>query len=104
MNHASKSMRICSSDFYCLPSHTLTVHRFKDAKELYQGRKYEMFFWDNKACLVVKDTAAKDTGHYRCEVDNPLGRIESTGNLTVYREYGIGHSIFLQNFDSDTRV
>ena len=43
-----------------------------------------MFFWDNKATLAVKDTEPNDTGRYRCEVMNRLGRIESTGSLHVY--------------------
>jgi len=58
--------------------------RFKDAREVYPSRKYEMFFWDNKATLAIKDTEPNDTGRYRCEVSNRLGRIESTGSLHVY--------------------
>ena len=58
--------------------------RYKDAKEVYASRKYEMFFWDNKATLAIKDTEPSDTGRYRCEVSNRLGRVESTGNLSVY--------------------
>jgi len=45
-----------------------------------------MFFWDNKATLAIKDSEPNDTGRYRCEVSNRLGRIESTGSLHVYSE------------------
>ena len=62
----------------------LSLHRFKDAKELYQGRKYEMLFWDNKASLAVKETMPSDSSKYRCEVSSPLGHVESIGSLTVY--------------------
>ena len=58
--------------------------RFKDAREVYPSRKYELFFWDNKATLAIKDTEPNDTGRYRCEVMNRLGRVESTGSLHVY--------------------
>ena len=61
--------------------------RFKDAREVYPSRKYDMFFWDNKATLAIKDTEPNDTGRYRCEVSNRLGRIESTGSLHVYSAY-----------------
>ena len=62
----------------------LLRYRFKEGKELYQGRKYEMLFWDNKASLVVKDSMPNDSSKYRCEVSSPLGHVESTGSLTVY--------------------
>ena len=69
----------------CVSSHlVLSFFRFKDAREVYPSRKYEMFFWDNKATLAIKDTEPNDTGRYRCEVSNRLGRIESTGSLHVY--------------------
>lgn len=73
------------------------ITRFKEAKEVYQSKKYDMFYWDNKASLVIKDTEPLDTGRYRCEVANRLGRIESTGNLSVYSMFSscdflsIGH-------------
>lgn len=62
----------------------LFYNRFKEGKELYHGRKYDTFFWDNKASLIVKDTTPTDTGAYRCEIHSPLGRIDSTGALCVY--------------------
>lgn len=51
---------------------------------MYASRKYEMFFWDNKATLAIKDSEPSDSGRYRCEVSNRLGRVESTGNLSVF--------------------
>jgi hypothetical protein len=60
--------------------------RYKEAREVYASRKYEMFFWDNKATLAIKDTEPSDSGRYRCEVSNRLGRVESTGSLSVYSE------------------
>jgi len=63
------------------------LRRFRDAREVYPSRKYEIFFWDNKATLAIKDTEPNDTGRYRCEVANRLGRIESTGSLHVYSKF-----------------
>ena len=63
------------------------VCRFKDSKELYRGRKYEMLFWNNKASLVIKDTEPSDSAKYRCEISNALGRVQSSGKLTVYSKY-----------------
>jgi hypothetical protein len=60
---------------------------FKNAKQLYAGRKYEMLYWDNVASLVIKDTQPGDSGSYRCEVASALGRVDSIGALTVYSEY-----------------
>ena len=43
-----------------------------------------MLYWDNKASLVIKETDPSDTAKYRCELSTALGRVESTGSLTVY--------------------
>jgi hypothetical protein len=56
----------------------------KEAREIHPSKKYDMFFWDRKASLVIKDTEPADSANYRCEIINPLGHTESTGNLTVY--------------------
>ncbi len=63
--------------------------RFKDSRELRQGRKYEFLFWDDKASLVIKNTEPNDSGSYRCEISNPLGSVQTAGNLTVYSKYKI---------------
>ena len=46
-----------------------------------------MFYWDNKASLVVKDTQPNDSGRYRCEVSNYHGVVDSTANLNVYSRF-----------------
>lgn len=46
-----------------------------------------MLYWNNKASLVVKDTEPSDSAKYRCEVSNRLGRVETSGSLTVYSKY-----------------
>jgi len=68
-----------------LGSDTAEIHWYKNAKELYQGRKYDMLYWDNKASLVIKDTETTDAGNYRCEVYSKLGSVETTGALTVFK-------------------
>ena len=60
------------------------VHWFKENKEVYRGRKYEMLFWDNRASLVIKDTEPSDSAKYICELSTPLGRVQSVGSLIVY--------------------
>ena len=66
------------------------VHWFKENKEVYRGRKYEMLFWDNRASLVIKDSEPSDSAKYRCELSTPLGRVQSVGSLIVYSELIIG--------------
>lgn len=61
------------------------IHWFKEAREIYPSRKYDMFFWDNKASLVIKDTEPSDSAKYRCEIVNALGRPQALSMYTVSR-------------------
>ena len=51
---------------------------------MYRGSRYEMSYSDDVAELVIKQTEPGDAGKYRCEAANALGRVESTGKLTVH--------------------
>ncbi len=48
-----------------------------------------MLDWNNKASLIIKDTEQSDSSRYRCEINNALGRVESTGTLAVYGQFNI---------------
>lgn len=56
---------------------------FKDAKEVYSGRKYTMDYTGNNASLTIAETELSDSATYRCEADNKVGRVETKGELTV---------------------
>lgn len=56
---------------------------FKGDKQLRSGRRYEFIYWNKVATLVIKDGDGKDTDDYKCVVSNPLGKVESSGKLTV---------------------
>ena len=51
-----------------------------------------MFYWDNKATLVVKDTQAADAGEYKCVVSNRLGSVESSCNLSILGKFLYFHT------------
>ena len=59
------------------------IRWFKDAKEVYQGRKYNMKFDGTTAKLEISPSELTDSALYRCEADNKVGRCESEANLTV---------------------
>lgn len=56
---------------------------YKDAREVYQGKKYNMMVSKNEAKLEILQADLSDTSVYRIEVDNKLGRVESEAKLTV---------------------
>ena len=59
------------------------IHWYKDAKEIYAGRKYEMSFVGTTAKLEINPTELSDTATYRVEAENKLARVDSQATLTV---------------------
>ena len=43
-----------------------------------------MGFKNNTAVLVIHNSEIDDTGKYRCEAVNKIGRVETEAKLTVY--------------------
>jgi len=59
------------------------VHWYKDNKELYDGKKYRLKYDKDVATLSFADTSVNDSGTYRCEAVNKLGRVDTECKLTV---------------------
>ena len=59
------------------------VKWFKDAKEVYRGRRYDISATGQSMELTIKDIEVGDTGKYRCEASNALGRVQTEGKLKV---------------------
>jgi len=62
---------------------TASIHWFKDNKELYEGKKYHLTYAKDVATLRIADSAVNDSGTYRCEAANKLGRVHTECKLTV---------------------
>jgi len=62
---------------------TASIHWFKDNKELYEGKKYHLTYAKDVATLRIADSAVNDSGTYRCEAANKLGRVDTECKLTI---------------------
>ena len=62
---------------------TSAIHWYKDNKELYDGKKFHLTFSKDVATLRIADSGVSDSGAYRCEAVNKLGRAETECKLTV---------------------
>ena len=60
--------------------------RFRGKKEVRKSAKYEMSYEEEVAALVIHKTEPDDADIYRCEVSNPLGRVQTEGTLSVHSE------------------
>ena len=56
---------------------------YKDARELYEGKKYSMSYTGSTAQLEVLQADMADTSVYRVEADNKVGRVETEGKLII---------------------
>jgi len=64
-----------------------TIRWYKDAKEVYQSKKYTMIYDGSIAKLEISPSELSDTAVYRCEADNKVGRVETEAVLTVQGLY-----------------
>jgi len=60
-----------------------SMHWYKDNKELYQGKRYQLAYDKDVATLRFADTTVNDSGTYRCEAVNKLGRVDTECKLAV---------------------
>ena len=61
-----------------------SIRWFKDNKELYDGKRYRLTYdKDVVATLGFADSVVNDSGTYRCEAVNKLGRVDTECKLTV---------------------
>jgi len=56
---------------------------YKDAREVYEGKKYSMSYSGTTAQLEVFHAEQSDASVYRVEADNKVGRVETSGKLVV---------------------
>ena len=56
---------------------------YKEAKEIYPGKRYQISYVDDVAKLVIKGVELGDAGLYRCEAVNKIGRVSTECGLTV---------------------
>ena len=61
------------------------IRWYRDARELYRSPKYKMSYdeFQNIAQCVIHQVEAGDSGKYRCEAFNRMGRAETKCRLTV---------------------
>ena len=60
-----------------------TLHWYKESKEVYDSKKYSISYKNETATLHIKETSVTDSGWYRCEAENKLGRVQTECTLTV---------------------
>ncbi len=59
------------------------LHWYKDNKELYAGKRFQISYSKDTAVLRFTDTVVGDGGVYRCEAVNKLGRVETECKVIV---------------------
>ena len=59
------------------------VTGFSSHSQVYKSDKHEIGFKNNKAVLVIHNSDIDDSGKYRCEAANKIGRVETEAKLTV---------------------
>ena len=82
MTVASPNEAILECDVFC-GEPPGAIHWFKDSKEIYSGKKYDIGFSNKVATVLIKDTEPGDAAEYRCEVSNKLGRVQTECKLIV---------------------
>ncbi len=66
-----------------------TIHWYKENKEVYAGNKYSMTYKDSVATLVLNQSGINDSGWYRCEAANKVGRVETRCTLIVQSKFAL---------------
>ena len=62
---------------------TADIHWFYKDKEIYKNKKYQMSYSDSVAVLTINGSEPKDTGAYRCEAFNKVGRVQTQCTLNI---------------------
>ena len=57
---------------------------FKESKQIYPNKKYEISVTEETATLTIKDAQPNDSARYKFEAGNKLGFVETEAQLTVY--------------------
>ena len=62
------------------------MYRYKDGKEIYKGsRKYHVDYnpMAHMASLTIIHPDSSDSGRYKLEAINEIGRVDTTGRVTI---------------------
>jgi len=70
------------------------IHWYRDNKEIYAGKRFKLSYSGDVATLRVDDTTVADSGTYRCEAVNKLGRVDTECKIVVNCK--LPHTIILQ--------
>jgi len=62
---------------------TSEVHWFRENKEIYKTKKYEMSQDGDRLTLAISATEPTDSSTYRCEVSNKLGSVKTQCSVVV---------------------
>lgn len=62
---------------------TSEVHWFRENKEIYKTKKYEMSQDGDQLALTILSTEPTDSATYRCEVSNKLGSVKTQCSIVV---------------------
>ena len=60
------------------------VHWYREGKEVYKTKKYEMSEEGEEVTLFINETEPGDGGAFKCEAVNKLGSIKTQCNVVVY--------------------
>jgi len=60
------------------------IHWYRDGKEIYKSKRYEMARDGDKASLTIASTETTDSATYRCEAVNKLGKVKTDCTVAVH--------------------
>ena len=62
---------------------TAEIHWFRDGKEIYKNKKYEMAQDGDTMTLTIATSEPTDSATYACEAVNKLGRVKTQCSIVV---------------------
>jgi len=63
------------------------MHWYRDGKEIFKSKRYEMTRDGDTASLVIAATETTDSATYRCEAVNKLGKVKTECSVVVHSMY-----------------
>lgn len=60
------------------------MHWYRDNKEIYKNKRYEMTRDGDTASLIIAASETTDSATYRCEAVNKLGKVKTDCSLVVH--------------------
>jgi len=60
------------------------MHWYRDGKEIFKSKRYELTRDGDTASLVIAATETTDSATYRCEAVNKLGKVKTECSVVVH--------------------